>query len=272
MFKRTLASLTPTSSSLFKQNSIPASFRFASGEEFQATSFGSNESLSTSGEVVFTTSVVGYPESMTDPSYHSQILVFTQPIIGNYGVPPASTDRFGLFKHFESSKIQVAGIIVNDYASKYSHWNAIESLGEWCSRSGIPALSGVDTRAIVTLLRENGSNTGNISIGEETMSMPMPKYSNKSDSWISKVSSKKVKVYNPSGSLRIALVDCGAKQNIIRCLAERDARVTVFPHDHDFSESLHEFDGVFLSNGPGDPLSATNTISTVRYILYFNIL
>jgi carbamoyl-phosphate synthase small subunit len=85
----------------------------------------------TSGEVVFTTSVVGYPESMTDPSYHSQILVFTQPIIGNYGVPVFSKDQYGLLKHFESSKIQVAGIVVNDYAAKYSHWNAIESLGEW---------------------------------------------------------------------------------------------------------------------------------------------
>ena len=146
---------------------------------------------------------------MTDPSYHSQILVFTQPIVGNYGVPAFTKDQYGLFKHFESSKIQVAGIIVNDYAAKYSHWNAIESLGEWCARSGVPALSGVDTRAIVTLLRDQGSKIGHISIGDEAVEGPIPEYSNDSASWISNVSTKEIKVYNPNGSHKIALIDCG---------------------------------------------------------------
>ena len=120
LLKRSLATLSktpffqpPLSASLPTRNhkAAPASLRFCSGEEFNAISFGSNKTPITSGEVVFTTSVVGYPESMTDPSYHGQILVFTQPIMGNYGVPPPTVDSFGLFKHFESEKIQVSGII-----------------------------------------------------------------------------------------------------------------------------------------------------------------
>ncbi|KAJ3373456.1 Multifunctional pyrimidine synthesis protein CAD [Kappamyces sp. JEL0680] len=267
LHRRTLATLTkPTL--LSKGNSkIPASLRFASGEEFKATSFGCASTPITSGEVVFTTSVVGYPESMTDPSYHGQILVFTQPIIGNYGVPPPVTDKFGLYKYFESSKIQVSGIVVNDYAAKYSHWNAVESLGEWCKRSGIPAITGVDTRALVTLLREHGSKPGHLSIGQEAMDQPIPHYVSDSSHWIENVSPKQIRVFNQGASLKIALVDCGAKQNIIRCLAERGAEVTVFPHDFDFSASLEKFDGVFLSNGPGDPLAATATVKTVRKIV-----
>jgi carbamoyl-phosphate synthase small subunit len=285
LFKRTLATLSKTpfvkpSLTSFPSKTVPASLRFNSGEEFKATSFGSNITPITSGEVVFTTSVVGYPESMTDPSYHGQILVFTQPIIGNYGVPPSTRDSFGLLKHFESEKIQVSGIIgmlhcfyrltyfqVNDYAAKYSHWNAIESLGNWCSRSGVPALSGVDTRAVVTLLRDFGSKSGHISIGEAAIAQPMPDFNNDSTNWIDNVSSRKIKVYNPSGSLKIALIDCGAKQNIIRCLAQRGASVTVFPHNYDFSPSLQDFDGVFISNGPGDPLAAQDTISIVKKIV-----
>lgn len=221
----------------------------------------------TSGEVVFTTSLVGYPESMTDPSYHGQILVFTQPLIGNYGVPSDAKDRFGLHKHFESSGIQVSGIVVNDYAARYSHWNAIESLGQWCARFGVPALSGVDTRAVVTLLREKGSTVGHISVGEDAMSRAPSPHIDISSNWVSNVSRKTADVYNPNGRLKIALIDCGAKENIIRCLIERDCQVTVFPHDYDVSSILESFDGIFLSNGPGDPLAVSTTVKNVGKIL-----
>lgn len=128
------------------------------GETFKATSFGAPRSIS--GELVFTTSLVGYPESMTDPSYRGQIIVFTQPLIGNYGVPGLDRDEFGLLRYFESERIQVSGIVVSNYSAKYSHWTAVESLGQWCARSGVPAFSGVDTRALTKVLRENGSTLG----------------------------------------------------------------------------------------------------------------
>jgi carbamoyl-phosphate synthase small subunit len=243
-----------------------SSIRFANGEHFKGTSFGF-ETPTTTGEVVFTTSLVGYNESLTDPSYHGQILVFTQPLIGNYGVPPQSRDKFGLLKHFESSKIQCAGIVVNDYCEKYSHWNAIESLGDWCKRSEIPAVTGIDTRAIVTMLRSHGSMVGHICVGENSMASSLPEYVDDSNNWIANVSRKTIQVYNPTGSYKIALIDCGAKENIIRCLVERGAQVTAFPHNYDFSSMLNEFDGVFLSNGPGDPTTATKTVEIVRKIM-----
>ncbi|ORX65740.1 small subunit of carbamoyl phosphate synthase [Linderina pennispora] len=126
---------------------LPGGPRCASGETFTGGSFGAP--VSTVGETVFTTSLVGYPESMTDPSYLGQLLVFTQPLIGNYGVPKRTRDSYGLLKHFESEKIQCRGIIVSDYATKYSHWNA--------------AITGVDTRALVHILRGQGSTLGSLS-------------------------------------------------------------------------------------------------------------
>ena len=104
---------------------------------------------------------------MTDPSYRGQILVFTQPLIGNYGVPSDSRDEHGRLEYFESPNIQACGIVVADVALKYSHWTAVESLAQWCAREGVPAISGVDTRAIVTYLREQGSSLARITIGEE---------------------------------------------------------------------------------------------------------
>src|SRR4051812_17028521 len=143
----------------------PATFTIRDGPIFSGKSFGAKSNIS--GEAVFTTSLVGYPESMTDPSYRGQILVFTQPLIGNYGVPSSDRDEHGLLKYFESPNIQCCGVVVADYAEKYSHWTAVESLSEWCAREGVPAISGVDTRAIVTFLREEGSSLARITIGEE---------------------------------------------------------------------------------------------------------
>ncbi|KAF4472332.1 carbamoyl-phosphate synthase arginine-specific small chain, mitochondrial, partial [Fusarium agapanthi] len=145
--------------------SLPATLTIRDGPVFQGKAFGANANIS--GEAVFTTSLVGYPESMTDPSYRGQILVFTQPLIGNYGVPSAVRDEYNLLKYFESPHVQCAGIVVSDVAVNYSHWTAVESLSEWCAREGVPAISGVDTRAIVTHLREQGSSLARISIGEE---------------------------------------------------------------------------------------------------------
>src|ERR1700749_2914203 len=142
-----------------------ATFTIRNGPIFHGTSFGARSNVS--GEAVFTTSLVGYPESLTDPSYRGQILVFTQPLIGNYGVPSGVRDEHGLLRYFESPNIQAAGIVVADEAERHSHWTAVESLAEWCAREGVPAISGVDTRAIVTYLREQGSSLARLTIGEE---------------------------------------------------------------------------------------------------------
>lgn len=142
-----------------------ATFTIRDGPIFHGKSFGARSNIS--GEAVFTTSLVGYPESLTDPSYRGQILVFTQPLIGNYGVPSAEKDQHGLLKYFESPHLQAAGVVVADVAEQYSHWTAVQSLGEWCAREGVPAISGVDTRAIVTYLREQGSSLARITVGEE---------------------------------------------------------------------------------------------------------
>lgn len=198
---------------------------------------------------------------MTDPSYRGQILVFTQPLIGNYGVPSAERDEFGLLKYFESPNIQAAGIVVADCAEKYSHWTAVESLGQWCAREGVPAITGVDTRSIVTYLREQGSSLARLSIGEEYDA-------NEDDAFVdpeqinlvAKVSTKAPFHVASTGNLHVAVIDCGVKENILRSLVSRGASVTCFPWDYPIHKVAHHFDGVFISNGPGDPTHCQKTV------------
>jgi carbamoyl-phosphate synthase small subunit len=235
---------------------------------------------------VFTTSLVGYPESMTDPSYRGQILVFTQPLIGNYGVPSSIRDNHGLLRYFESPNIQAAGIVVADVAEKHSHWTAVESLAEWCAREvrqntgwytsqqankekGVPAISGVDTRAIVTYLREQGSSLARITIGEEYDADEDEAYIDPEGiNLVRRVSTKAPFHVNSSlGDLHIALVDCGVKENIIRSLVSRGASVTAFPYDYPIHKVGHHFDGVFISNGPGDPTHCQETVYHLRKLI-----
>jgi carbamoyl-phosphate synthase small subunit len=205
----TMSGPTPFAPYTSEPPTLPATLHLATGDKFKGTSFGAPlNGKSISGEVVFTTSLVGYPESMSDPSYRGQILVFTQPLIGNYGVPSSDTkDSFGLLQHFESSGIQCSGIVVNDYALKYSHWEAVESLGQWCARYGIPAISGVDTRAVVSLLRDRGSTLGEIAVGEmsaasSSASLEDPNARN----LCAEVSVKGKTVFNHAGDVHVALI------------------------------------------------------------------
>lgn len=119
------------------------------------------------GEVVFSTNMVGYPESMTDPSFSGQILNFTFPLVGNYGVPPKEVDEHGLMKYFESDKIHCSGIVVSDYAFDPSHWNSAMSLSDWLKAEKIPGIYGVDTRAITRRIRETGAMKGKIVVGDK---------------------------------------------------------------------------------------------------------
>ncbi|KAJ2160660.1 Multifunctional pyrimidine synthesis protein CAD [Coemansia sp. RSA 552] len=243
--------------------SLTAHLQLRTGETFTGGSFGAT--TSSVGETVFTTSLVGYPESMTDPSYLGQLLVFTQPLIGNYGVPRRERDQFGLLRHFESERIQCSGVIVSDYAAKYSHWNAVESLSSWCEREGIPAITGVDTRALVHILRGQGSTLGALSVGASPQAAGSIEWADPNvHNLVARASTSSVRVFNPEGDVTIALIDCGAKNNIIRSLCNQGARVELVPWNHDLTANLESYDGVFISNGPGSPTRCTSTVSQLR--------
>ncbi len=223
-------------------------------------SFGFERSVS--GEVVFNTGMVGYPETLTDPSYKGQILTLTYPLIGNYGVPGRETE-LGLLKNFESENIHISGLIATDYSFEYSHWNAKKSLSDWLREEQVPAIYDIDTRALTKLLREKGTMLGKIVIGDKDTSL----YDPNKDNLVSLVSTKERLVYGDKNSkYRVVLVDCGVKNNIIRCLVKRGINVIRVPWDHDFNKE--DADAVFLSNGPGDPKKCEMTILNLKKSLF----
>lgn len=227
------------------------------GKEFTGISFGYEKSIA--GEVVFNTAMTGYPESLTDPSYKGQILVATFPLIGNYGVPVKEVED-KMLKFYESKKIAVQAFIVSDYSEKYSHWNAGESLGDWLKSQEIPGIYGIDTRELTQILREEGTMLGKIVIDEEDVDW----YDPSKENLVEQVSIKEKEVYG-NGKYKILLVDCGVKNNIIRCLLKRDTTVIRVPFDYDYSNE--EYDGLFISNGPGDPQNAKTAIDNLKVAL-----
>ena len=231
------------------------------GQEFKGFSFGAE--TSTSGEVVFNTGMVGYPESLTDPSYRGQILVFTYPLIGNYGIPENPTGPSSIL---ESSQIQVKGVIISDYSAEYSHWSASKSLGEWLKEHNLPGITGIDTRELTKILRENGTMLGKIIFEDQIISWEDP---NRRDV-VKEVSINNPVVHNEkAGNKRVILIDCGVKNNIIRNLVERDVTVIQVPYYYNFTDL--QYDGVFISNGPGDPMNCTAAIQNIMKILQQDI-
>ncbi len=217
-------------------------------------SFGYENSVA--GEVVFNTAMTGYPESLTDPSYKGQILVLTYPLIGNYGVPKDITEN-GISKFFESYQIHISGLIISDYSFKYSHWNAEVSLANWLKSQQIPAMFGVDTRALTKKLREKGTMLCKIIYNEQDIDY----YDPSKENLVALVSTKEKKVYG-KGKYKILLIDTGVKYNIIRCLLQRDTTVIQVPWDYNFTNE--EFDGLFITNGPGDPKHCIKTVEHIR--------
>ncbi|MCC6548434.1 MAG: carbamoyl-phosphate synthase (glutamine-hydrolyzing) small subunit, partial [Ignavibacteriaceae bacterium] len=209
------------------------------------------------GEVVFNTGMVGYPETMTDPSYSGQILVITYPLIGNYGIPDSSFEN-ELLKNFESDCIQVRGLVIADYSTEYCHWNAVKSLDEWMKEQKIPGLWGVDTRMITRRLREKGTMLG--SLTPEGMN-PLPLEDPNLDDLAGAVCVKEPVLYS-KGPKKVAIVDCGVKNNIIQGMLRRDISVLRVPSDFNFNSV--ECDGIILSNGPGDPKICQKTIEHTR--------
>lgn len=236
----------------------PARLILENNTSFHGFSFGAT--VPAAGEVVFNTAMTGYPESLTDPSYKGQILVATFPLIGNYGVPHSQKVN-GLLENFESDRVQIAGLIISDYSFKYSHWNAAQSLDDWLKEYQVPGIFGIDTRALTKIIREKGAMPGKIIVeGDEDVDFYDPNQQNLVDL----VSTSEVQTYG-NGRCKILLVDCGTKNNIIRCLLRRDATVIRVPWNHPLQNI--DYDGVLLSNGPGDPKMCRETIENTRILL-----
>ena len=222
--------------------------------EFEGRSFGAQKSIA--GEVVFSTSMVGYPESFTDPSYKGQILILTYPIIGSYGIP----DK----KFWESDKIQISGLIVSSYIDTPSHFQSNMTLAKWLKKENIPALEISDTRFLTQKIREKGVMLGKIILGKDVaMSDP------NTENLVAQVSTRSILVQGYSlQNKTVVLIDCGAKKNIERCLLKRGLKVITVPWNYDPFDKLRashlQFDAIIISNGPGDPKMAVETIKTVK--------
>ncbi|XP_061648850.1 carbamoyl-phosphate synthase [ammonia], mitochondrial isoform X3 [Phyllopteryx taeniolatus] len=257
---KTPAWLRLQTAQLFSVKAQTAHLVLEDGTQMKGFSFGYDASVA--GELVFNTGLVGYPEALTDPSYRGQILTLTYPLVGNYGVPNThKLDKLGLRKHVESDGIQVSGLLVQNYSDEYSHWNSVKSLGQWLQEEKVPALFGIDTRKLTKTIRDKGTVLGKIEFDGQPVEIADPNQKN----LIAEVSTKESKVFGRGNPVKVVAVDCGIKHNIIRLLVKRGAEVHLVPWDQDLL-SL-SYDGLFISNGPGDPSLAEALIHNVRKVL-----
>ena len=243
------------------------------GESFGAPLGDARDDTFGTGEVVFNTGMVGYPESLTDPSYRGQILVFTYPLIGNYGVPSEEKNEWGFSKNFESEKIHVRGVIVAQVSECASHYTAVSTLQKWLEHHNIPAITGVDTRELTKKLREHGVMLGALRQAQDDNSNIAIQDPNESN-LVAEVSCKEQVTYEPEGATAdtptVACFDCGIKNNILRSLLNRGVRVHRLPWDYDVVGSDLQYDAVFISNGPGDPKMCSATIEQVKKAMAAN--
>ncbi len=227
------------------------------GTKFEAKSFGAT--VSKAGEVVFATGMMGYPESLTDPSYKGQILVLTYPLIGNYGVPEK--------RYWESDSIKVEALIVSTYNNTPSHFQSKETLAQWFCRENVPLLEIKDTRALTQLIRDKGAMLGKIINND-----PIDWYDPNRVNLVAQVSTQKLIIQKPDKNITsktVLLIDCGAKTNIQRALLLRGVTVITVPWNYDpfTSDNKQTFDAIIISNGPGDPTVVEQTIQTVKKAL-----
>ena len=240
------------------------------GTIFRGKGFGCKGK--TSGEVVFSTSMVGYPEALTDPSYNGQILTLTYPLVGNYGVPPYDLD-YKIPKYFESEKIQVQGLVIHELCHKPYHWASVRTLDKWLLDEEIPGIYGIDTRRLTKKLRTYGVMLGIIQVFgdenepstdtvlKEVNRIPDPNLTD----LVGQVSVKTPVEYEANGNHTVVLIDCGVKYSIIRNLIKRGIKVIRVPYDFSAKEVMeYKPNGVFLSNGPGDPKNCVKTIKCIE--------
>ncbi len=225
------------------------------GTIFEGKAAGYQKSVA--GEVVFATGMVGYEQSLTDPSYAGQILTFTYPLIGNWGVPPKD--------FWESEKVQVAGVVISDLTTHPSHYLSQSTLKDWLIREKIPAIVGIDTRRLTQKLRDRGVMLGKIVVGGQDVDFWDPN----SENLVAKVSIEKPRIHRPKqqSQTRIGLLNCGAKKNIIRSLVDRGATVYELPWDFDPFQNNLPINGLVISNGPGDPKMVKESIAIIKKAL-----
>ncbi|MBK7586823.1 MAG: glutamine-hydrolyzing carbamoyl-phosphate synthase small subunit [Myxococcales bacterium] len=233
------------------------------GTELEGSSFGADRAVA--GEVVFSTAMTGYVETLTDPSFRGQILLLTYPLQGNYGVPaPRAADS--LERPFESSHIQVQGLVVQSYVSTPSHATAARSLGQWLVDEDVPGITGIDTRALTQKLREHGTLKGwllpNGATQDHAHAIDM-----QADLFRLVAPKEPIRYAGPADGPEVLLIDVGAKDNIVRSLLEHGASVTRAPWHADLAKLAQRADGVLLGNGPGDPKHLGSLIEQVRALL-----
>ncbi len=243
------------------QNFKPFHLVLEDGTVFKGKSFGYESAVA--GEVVFNTAMVGYPESLTDPSYKGQILALTFPLVGNYGVP-IDTSQDGLSTYYESEKIQASGLIISDFSYEYSHWNAVKSLSDWLKEHRVPGIFGIDTRELTKMVREKGTMRGKLIFPD---GVDIDFINPDEENQVAKVSCDEIITYG-NGKHKVVMVDCGVKHNIIRCLLKRDTTVIRVPWDYDFNQLA--WDALFISNGPGDPAYCTHTVKNIQTAMQTN--
>ncbi len=231
------------------------------GTVYEGTSFGYPHSVA--GEVVFSTGMTGYPEALTDPSFYGQILTFTFPLAGNYGMPASETPD-DLAANYESRSGQPAAVVVENYSEYYSHHTAVSSLAQWLYNQKIPAITGIDTRALTQKIRESGAMLGKVIIGDEDVPFFDPNHQN----LVKRVSIPDVQLLG-SGKKRVLLMDCGSKHSIISELSGRNIEIIRTPWNYPIMDD--HFDGLLISSGPGDPLKCTETVEQVSLALQNDI-
>ena len=243
------------------------------GTFFLGNGFGAARKLT--GEIVFSTQMVGYPEALTDPSYRGQILALTYPLVGNYGVPPYDLN-LGLPIYFESDRIQTSGLIIHELCTDPYHWASTRTLDKWLLDENIPGISGIDTRRLTKKLRNHGVMLGIIQVceegGELNLEALLKEAKNIPDpnamDLVAEVSVKQPVQYKVDGKHTVVLVDCGVKNSIIRNLLKRGINVVRVPYDTSAEDIMaYKPDGVFLSNGPGDPKKCVKTVEAAKELV-----
>ncbi|MFX0006717.1 MAG: glutamine-hydrolyzing carbamoyl-phosphate synthase small subunit [Promethearchaeota archaeon] len=258
----------------------PAILMLQDGRYFEGIGFGATKKVG--GEVVFNTiTAAGYNETLTDPSYQGQIVVMTHPLVGNYGVPAWEKDEIGIHKYFESDSIKVSGFIVNECCKNPSHYESIRSLNEFLLEENIPGIEWVDTRAITKILREEGVQLGLIAVynpGEKPNINELKQEVKKIQDpnlrhLASEVSTKEVKMFTPYDSKgKVVVLDLGVKNNILRNFVCRGIEVILVPFNYNYDQIMKfNPDGVFISNGPGDPAMYKSAIEVAKKLIENNI-
>jgi carbamoyl-phosphate synthase small subunit len=249
------------------------------GFKVEGQSFGAD--IPVSGEIVFCTAVTGYTESITDPSYAGQLLVFTQPMIGNYGIPNDKTDKkdiYGISEAFESDKPYLKAVICQEYISSKQHWEASMTLGDYLIQNNIVGLSNIDTRQLTLHIREHGSCMARI-YKNDSIQVDIPEFIDIGElDLVSQVSTQEITTYQPipiqEVPKTILFFDCGTKNSQIREMVRRGLTVERVPHDYgadieesEVAEFLKPYHAIFISNGPGDPRKNTKLIQFIRNII-----